>query len=111
MEMKAKSFLGLLLILALALGLIPGMTMTAAAADYDLWVKGVQVTSANMADVLKDDPDNKGKVSYTPADGDTSPATLTLKGVKITQGYTEESDIYAIRNKSADHRGWYLKRY
>jgi len=26
MEMKAKSFLGLLLILALALGLIPGMT-------------------------------------------------------------------------------------
>ncbi len=31
MEMKAKSFLGLLLILALALGLIPGMTMTAAA--------------------------------------------------------------------------------
>lgn len=79
MEMKAKSFLGLLLILALALGLIPGMTMTAAAADYDLWVKGVQVTSANMADVLKDDPDNKGKVSYTPADGDTSPATLTLR--------------------------------
>ena len=84
MEMKAKSFLGLLLILALALGLIPGMTMTAAADDdYKLWVNGEKVTSENMADVLYNDLVNKGKVSYTPKDGDKSPATLTLKGVKL----------------------------
>ena len=86
MEMKAKSFLGLLLILALTLGLIPGMTMTAAADDYGLWVNGVQVTSANKDNVLQGDPVNQGKVSFVPgSSGDTNPYhKLTLKGVNLT---------------------------
>ena len=59
---------------------------------YPLWVGGTQVTSANMNDVLAEDPTNKGKVSYTPAEGDT-PAKLTLNGANITTGY-DDSGIY-----------------
>ncbi|WP_333646377.1 S-layer homology domain-containing protein [Lacrimispora sp.] len=45
--------------------------------NYDLWVGGVQVSSANMSDVLDD-----GTVSYTPA-ADGTPQILTLNNVTI----------------------------
>ena len=100
MEMKAKRIPGLLLILALALGLIPGMTMTAAATDYDLWVNGVRVTSENKNNVLQGDSVNDGKVSFVPgSSGDTNPYhKLTLKGVNLTSGYNppSTSQTYAI---------------
>ena len=80
---------GILFALALAVGLLPGMALTAYADDYnDLWVGGVQVTSANMNDVLVDDPDNKGKVSYNP---ETS--TLTLNGATITQNNGDRGNV------------------
>ena len=53
---------------------------------YPLWVGGVQVTSANMDNVLKGDSVNDGKVSFTPAEDET-PATLALNGATITKGY------------------------
>ena len=64
---------------------------------YPLWVGGVQVTSVNMNDVLVDDPANKGKVSFTPAEGST-PAKLTLNGANITTGYYHEEyeEVYGI---------------
>ena len=46
--------------------------------SYDLWVGGVQVTSANMRDVLN----NGGSVVFTPAAGD-KPNTLTLTDANI----------------------------
>ena len=54
---------------------------------YGLTVAGVEVTSANYKDIL--DGDNAGKVSFTPADNTTTPATpatLTLNGSTITGG-------------------------
>ena len=66
MKHKARTkALSWLLSLALALSLMPAFSLTAWAGDvtpYDVWVGGVQVTSANAIDVFGD-----GKVSYTPA--------------------------------------------
>ena len=56
---------------------------------YDLWVGGVQVTSSNKGNVLAGDPVNDGKVSFTPAEGET-PATLTLNGANIKTGYNSD---------------------
>ena len=61
------------------------------AEPYDLWVGGVQVTNANQDDVLKDDPENKGKVSYDP---DTH--TLTLDGANITADTEKQYNYSAI---------------
>ena len=47
--------------------------------EYPLWVKGTQVTSDNMNNVLKGDPVNDSKVSYDPETG-----TLKLDGADIT---------------------------
>ena len=59
---------------------------------YPLWVGGVQVNEENASDVLVNDPVNAGKVSYTPAEGDT-PAKLTLNGAIITTGYEYDDEI------------------
>lgn len=64
--------------------------------DYPLWVGDTQVTSANMGDVLENDPVNGGKVSFTPAaaGGASTPATLTLKGAIITKGHEVRKSGY-----------------
>ena len=62
---------------------------------YPLWVSDTQVTSANATDVLANDPDNAGKVSFTPADGDT-PAKLTLNSANIKTGYNDYGNVYGI---------------
>ncbi|MBA4689003.1 MAG: leucine-rich repeat protein [Candidatus Galacturonibacter soehngenii] len=49
--------------------------------NHDVWVDGVQVTSANASDVLGD-----GTVSYAPITGGTLP-TLTLTNANITNAY------------------------
>jgi len=54
--------------------------------EYEVWVDGVQVTSANKDDVLED-----GTVRYTPAEGSKA-QMLTLNGATITNAY--ESDDY-----------------
>ena len=94
MAMKKKRVLGLLLGLVL---MLLGMSMTVYAAEtteYDLWVGGTQVTSANASDVLVNDPANAGKVSFTPA-SDGNPATLTLNGASISGGGSKSAAIYA----------------
>ena len=88
MKLKKNRIFGILFGLALMLGMMPvlGLSQTAYADDYNLWVGGVQVTDVNKDNVLKDDldnPDNDGKVSFTPAEG-SNPAKLTLSGAKIT---------------------------
>ena len=52
------------------------------AASYNLWVGGVQVTAANVENVLAGDAVNDGKVSY-----DADKKTLTLSGANIEAGY------------------------
>lgn len=52
--------------------------------EYGLFVGGVEVTSANAADVLGD-----GTVSY-----DSDAQTLTLDGAKITRGEHKDAAIY-----------------
>ena len=75
--MKKRVF-GILLSLALVVGMVPVLSQTAYAIpgtkDYPLWIKGTHVTSANMKDVLGD-----GKVSYDP-----DANILKLKGANIT---------------------------
>ena len=91
--MKRKErFFGILLSLVLMLVLMAGMSLSAhAETTYNVWVGGVQVTSANMGNVLADDPVNNGRVSFAPAT-ETTPATLTLDGATITS--THYSDSY-----------------
>lgn len=56
---------------------------------YDLWVSDTEVTSLNATDIIGSNISN-GKVSFTPANGDT-PATLTLKGATINGDIQMES--------------------
>ncbi|WP_022763505.1 Ig-like domain-containing protein [Butyrivibrio sp. AD3002] len=76
-----KSFLGFLFSLALVLGLMPGMSLTAYADDDypTLWVNNVQVTSANAANITGEATPT---VSY-----DVASNTLTLNNANITSGY------------------------
>ncbi len=70
--------------------------------SYGLTVAGVEVTSANCDDILKDDSYNAGKVSFKPAiySQTPTPATLTLKGVtiegRITWSDPEEGELSII---------------
>ncbi len=101
--MKRKErFFGILLSLALMLGLMAGMSLSAhAETTYDVWVGGVQVTSANRDNVLAGDPINNGRVSFAPAT-ETTPATLTLNGATITSGSYKSAAIYAGGNLTID---------
>ncbi|MDD3386842.1 MAG: hypothetical protein PHX92_02875, partial [Candidatus Pacebacteria bacterium] len=68
----------------MVLAMLPGATLTAGAVgptDYSLRVGGVQVTSANRANITG--PGITGSVSYDP-----STSTLTLNGANITGFYS-----------------------
>ena len=52
--MKNRAFIGILITVAMTLGILLAMGMTASAAEYDLWIKGTQVTDENKADILGD---------------------------------------------------------
>lgn len=87
-----KRILSVLLALVMVCTLLP---VTASAAEnYDLWVGGVQVTSANASDILGD-----GTVSYN-----HGTKTLTLNGATITSAYEcstfwhDVSSIYATED-------------
>ena len=90
-----KRLSGLLLSLALVLTMMPVMStpVYAEIEDYPLWIKGTQVTSENMKDVLGD-----GNVSYDPDAG-----TLKLDGADITADpdhqYTDSAIYYEGREK------------
>ena len=69
-----------------SLGSYKYVEVTHAVANYDVWVGGTQVTSANQNDVL-----GNGKVTYTPASssaGVTTPQKLTLNGANISASGT-----------------------
>ena len=66
--------------------------------SYDLWVKGTLVTETNKDNVLNDNPVS---VSFTPEAG-SSPATLTLKGATIEDGYIEGEKEYGIYYTGTD---------
>ena len=74
MRIELKRFLGIMFSLAMVLGLMSGMSLTAHAEEkeYDLWIGNTKVTSKNMTDVFND-----GKVSFTPT-GEHA-GTLKLK--------------------------------
>ena len=63
-----------------SLGSYKYVEVTHAVANYDVWVGGTQVTSANMNNVLND---ATATVKYTPADGETA-QKLTLNGANIS---------------------------
>ena len=52
--MKKRTWISILLTLSVTLGILLVMGLTASAAEYDLWLKGVQVTDDNKDDVLGD---------------------------------------------------------
>ena len=82
-----KRLLALAMVLVLALSLLPG---TALAADYQLWVNGVQVTDENAGDILSDG----GSVSYN-----TATNTLTLNGATLDTTYSDTDDSGVIYHK------------
>ena len=97
MSITKKRLFGILLSLAMAMGLMLAMSATAWASDpvteYDLWVGGVQVTSENASDVLGAADGEGATVTFTPANG-TYPATLTLSGANITTGHYDSTSWY-----------------
>lgn len=75
-KMIKRKLLSFLLTLALVLGLVPWMSLTAyAATEYEIWVGGTRVTSDNAVDIPVADGmgSRTGKASY-----DANSATLTL---------------------------------
>ena len=119
MKTKKKRFIGILFSFALVLTMISvlglGLSDTAYAEveKYPVWVGDTQVTSENMNDVLKNDPVNKGEVSFSPGTtngGIITPAILTLKDVTITKGHLVSPSgfdhftcgIYYMGNESLD---------
>lgn len=75
--MKRTLQWSVLFTLLLCFILIPFMTQKAAAADYDLWVNGTQVTDENKADIPFE---GTGKASY-----DDSTKTLTFENAVFTK--------------------------
>ena len=67
-----------------SLGSYKYVEVTHAVVNYDVWVGGTQVTSANMNNVLND---ATATVKYTPADGETA-QKLTLNGANISASET-----------------------
>ena len=82
-EMMKKRISGILLSFALMMVMLPvlGVSQTAYAENYDIWVGGVRATS--------DAPSGEGW-SYSPASG-SDHATLTLTDANITGGFNFES--------------------
>ena len=82
------------------------LVTTEAVTKYSLWVGGVQVTSANAADVLGEADGDGATVTYTPATtGETpTPATLTLNGASITTGCNPQgsSSVYGVYYSGSD---------
>lgn len=73
---------GIFFCLALLIGIMILSVQTASADDYNVWVKGVRVTTDNASDVLGD-----GTVSYDAAD-------KTLKLTNADLEVTSKSDVY-----------------
>ena len=67
--------------------------------EYRLWVGDVQVTSANMDDVLGD-KDSGATVTFTPAatGENPTPATLTLKGATVTDYFAGVCVRYGVKD-------------
>ena len=84
--MKKKIFLLTVLTAVFALLLCTGAGASSGVTTYDLWVNGIQVTSANAADVLND-----GTVSY---DAETN--TLTLDGAELSVLHTHDAKYYGV---------------
>lgn len=80
-----KHILSVLMCLCLALSLVPTAALAADTTNYDIWVGGVQVTSANAGNVLCD-----GTVRY-----DAQTGTLTLDNANITGTNTDVSGVGA----------------
>ena len=84
-----------------SLGSYKYVEVTHAVVNYDVWVGGTQVTSANKDDVL-----GNGKVTYTPASTsgeETTPQKLTLNGAVIESG--SEKGIKASDDLVIDLKG------
>ncbi|SEA64404.1 hypothetical protein SAMN05216349_12049 [Oribacterium sp. KHPX15] len=98
-QRTGRKLIGFLFALALVLGLMSGMSLTAfAATEYNLWVGGTRVTSENCADIPVNTDyftkEGNGKASY-----DNASKTLTLdnyvvKGNWAYDGNSGNSVIY-----------------
>ena len=88
-----KRILSVLITLVMLISLVTVMSVSASAVEtttYDLWVGGVQVTSANKDNIVV--PDATGSATYDP---DTK--NLTLDNFSYTgEGYHYAGNVYAL---------------
>lgn len=84
MRAKRRGLFGILFALALAIGLLPGMALTAYAVDAAPKLT-IGTTSVNVTEAA-----SGAGWSYAPAT-DTTPATLTLNGVTITEALNDSA--------------------
>ena len=94
----SKRAISLLLTLAILASCLPGLTLTASAASYAVWVRGTQVTDANKNDVLGD-----GTVRYNPT---MSTLYLTDAGsLNATEGSHNSAVLYASGSLTVEVAG------
>ncbi len=98
-KMIKRKLLSFLLTLAMVMGLVPWMSLTAYAdpVEYDLWVGGTRVTSENAENILPVTSleDNKGKASYN-----ATTKTLILDNYQyigpFIKKYDGSKDIHSV---------------
>ena len=84
-----KKVMAVCLAAALVVAMVP-VAVFAAETTYDLWVGGVQVTSANKDNIVV--PDANGSAKYDPTTN-----TLTLNNFSYTgEGYNYSSNVGAL---------------
>jgi len=92
-----KRFLTILMSMLMVFVMMPVVTGPAYAADYSLWVGGVEVNSDNASDIPGVD---SGKASYN---AETN--KLTLDGATITKGYSGRNIQSAIPGLTIEVKG------
>ena len=107
MKFKIKRILAVMLVFCMMMGMVPMTAYAIELEEYDVWVAGTQVTSANAADILGD-----GAASYNPTTNTlTVNKNISATGCDVIQASTENDFNVVIADgvilTSADDDGIY----
>lgn len=89
-----KQILGVLIVVIILMSMLPTTVFAEETTNYDIWVEGTQVTSANQSNVLSDTGWNGATVTYDPT---TNTLTLNYAALKSSNGtYSDYGSYYVI---------------
>ena len=89
-----KQILGVLIVVIILMSMLPTTVFAEETTNYDIWVEGKQVTSANQSNVLSKTGWNGATVTYDPT---TNTLTLDYAALKSSNGtYNANGSYYVI---------------